>query len=110
MPHRDLDVLEAAQLASERVNSLIDESRRKLLHVAQLRDSVQSIPANIAEGYGKGTPGEIAKSLRTARGESEETIRHLRSNLAAKRITARQYWPLHNLLVVIVKMLDSLLR
>ena len=110
MAHRDLDVLDAAERAADGVIRLIDASPRRLLHVAQMRDSVGSIPANISEGFGKGKDRDRALSLRTARGEAEETISHLSSNYRNDRITARQYWPLHNLLVVIVKMLNSLLN
>ena len=49
------------------------------------------------------------KSLRIARGEAEETIRHLQANYRCGRVQASDYWPLHNLLVVIVKMLNSLI-
>jgi four helix bundle protein len=58
---------------------------------------------------GGGTVGDRTRALRIARGEAEETIKHLRSNFHAQRIMAREYWTLHNLMVVIVKMLDSLI-
>jgi four helix bundle protein len=110
MPYRDLDVLDAAERAADLVNSLIDRSARALLHVSQMRDSVQSIAANIGEGFGRGTGRDRARSLKIARGETEETIRHLSANFRAKRVAAGEYWPIHNLLVVIVKMLTSLVR
>ena len=81
-----------------------------MMHVWQIRDSVQSIGANIAEGFGRGSGADRARLLRIARGEAEESIRHLGANLRAKRITPEDYWPIHNLLVVIVKMLNSLAR
>ena len=111
MPHRDLNMLDASERAVDRVNALIDGSAgRRLLHANQLRNSTQSIPANIAEGFGRGTDGDRARLLRIARGEAEETIRHLNANFRAKRLTADDYWPVHNLLVVIVKMLNSFLN
>jgi four helix bundle protein len=110
VPHRDLNVLDAAERAAEEVNRLIDRSPRRLLHVAQMRDSVQSIGANISEGFGRRAGRDRAHPLEVARGEAEETIRHLSANFRIKRITTRDYWPLHNLLVVIVKMLNSLLN
>ena len=109
MPHRDLDVLDAANKAADGVNRLIDASERRLLHVAQMRDSVQSISANISEGFGRGKGRDRARPLEIARGEAEETIQHLSANYRSNRIVAREYWPLRNLLVVIVKMLNSLL-
>jgi len=109
MAHRDLDVLDAAQRAADGVIRLIDQPKRRLLHVHQMRDSVQSVGANISEGFGRGTGRDRARPLEIARGEAEETIRHLSANFRSKRIDAREYWPLHNLLVVIVKMLNSLM-
>ena len=110
MLHRDLDVLDAANRAADRVNGLIDRMARRLLHASQLRRSVQSISANISEGFGRGTRRDRARSLAIARGEAEETIRHLQANLRAQRLSAADYWPLHNLLVVIVKMLNALIH
>ena len=60
MPPRDLKLLDAAQRAAKMINELIDRSPRgQLLHVSQLRDSVQAIAANISEAFGRG-PGRIA--------------------------------------------------
>ena len=76
MPHRDLDVLDAAERAADAVNRLIGRSARRLLHVSQMRDSVQSIGANISEGVGRRKGRDRDRSLEIARGETEETIRH----------------------------------
>ena len=110
MPNRDLDVLDAARRAADGVNRLIDRQPRKLLYVSQMRKSVQSIGANISEGFGRGKGRDRAHPLEIARGEAEETIQHLATNFRASRIAPGEYWPLHNLLVVIVKMLNSLLN
>jgi len=110
MSHRDLDVLDAAERAADGVNRLIDRSPRRLLHIGQMPDSAQSIGANISEGFGRGRGRDRARSLEIARGEAEETIRHLAANFRIDRIAPRDYWPLHNLLVVIVKMLNSLIH
>ena len=91
------------------VNDLIDRFPRRLLHVAQLRDAVQSIAANIAEAFGRGKGRDRARPLEIARGEAEEAIQHLSANFRSNRIGPGDYWPLRNLLVVIVKMLNSLL-
>ena len=109
MPHRDLNVLDASERVTDQVIALIDRSSgRRLLHVKQMTDSVQSISANIAEGFGRGAGRDRARLLRIARGSAEETIQHLSSNFRSNRISARQYWPIHNRLVVVVKMLTSL--
>jgi four helix bundle protein len=110
MPYRDLNVLDAADQAVDRVNELIDRlPRGQLLHVRQLRDAVQSVAANISEGFGRGTGRDRGRPLEIARGEAEEAIRHLRANFRARRIEPKDYWPLRNLLVVISKMLTSIL-
>ena len=110
VPYRDLDVLDAAERAADGVNKLIDRFPRRLLYVTQMRDSAQSIAANIGEGFGRSSSArDRARALEIARGEAEETIRHLGANFRSKRVTSKDYWPLHNLLTVIVKMLNSLL-
>ena len=108
--HRDLAVLDAADQLADDVNRLIDESPRQLIHTAQLRRSAQSIGANISEGFGRGAGAERNHSLRVARGEAEETIRHLRANFEASRIDQAVFWRLRNLLVTIIKMLTALLK
>jgi four helix bundle protein len=111
MPHRNLNVLDAAEQAAKQVNALIDRSKRPpLLHAKQLRDSAQSVAANIAEGFGRGTGRDRDRPLEIARGESEETICHLKANYEADRISPNDYHPLRNRYVVIVKMLNSLLN
>ena len=109
-PYRDLAVLQASQCAADKVNRLIDGSAgRGLLHVRQLRESTQSITANIAEGFGRGEGDDRARFLRFARGSAEETIAHLSANYRAQRVDAKTYWAIRNVLVVTVKMLDSFL-
>src|SRR5688572_822452 len=111
MSHRDLNVLDAANRAADLVNQLIDKSPRgRLLHVRQMRDSVQSIGANISEGFGRGTGRDRDRSLEIGRGETEETVRHVAANFRARRITAKEYWPIRNRLVVIGKMLTAIIR
>ena len=77
---------------------------------AQLRKAAQSISANISEGFGRGAGPERNHALRVARGEAEETIRHLRANFAANRIEQSVFWRFRNRLVTIIKMLTSLLK
>ena len=108
--HRDLAVLDAADQVADEVNRLIDEAPRRLIHVAQLRDSAQSIAANISEGFGRGKGGERTHALRVARGEAEEAIRHLRANFESARIDETVFWRLRNRLITIVKMITSLLN
>ena len=111
MAHRDLSMLDASERAADRLNELIESPPgRRLLHVNQIRRSVQSVAANIAEGFGRGTEADRARLLRIARGAAEEAIQHLRANYRAKRLSPEAYWSNHNLLVVIVIMLNSFLH
>ena len=107
--HRNLAVLDAADLVADEVNRLIDGGPRRLIHVAQLRKSTQSIAANISEGFGRGRGRERNYALRVARGEAEESIRHLRANAQSERISQSTYWGLRNRLITITRMLTSLL-
>ena len=109
-PSRRVAVQEAADLVLDEVNRVIDSRpRQRLLHVAQLRKAASSVSANIAEGLGRGEGAARNDKYRTARGEAKETISHLRSNFAAKRITSSVYWRLRNRSMTVIKMLDSLL-
>ena len=111
MAHRDLNVLDASERAEDMINELIDcPSGRRLLHTNQMRRSVHAITPNISEGFGRGTGGDRVRLLRIARGEAEETIRHVDSNFRSKRISPNIYWSIRNLLVVIVKMLNALVH
>ena len=111
MPHRDLAVLDAANRAADLIDDLIKRSPRgQLLHVRQMRKAVQSVVANIKEGFGRGTGRDRDRPLEIARGEAEETSGHLATKFRERRIRPPDYWPRHNLLVVIVKMLNGLLN
>jgi hypothetical protein len=45
MPHRNLNVLDAADRAADAVDQLIERFPRRLLHVGQIRNAVQSVGA-----------------------------------------------------------------
>ena len=107
-PHRNLAVGEAAELLAADIVRLSDQTRR-LLHRAQLLRASQSASANIAEGFGRLTIQERNSRLSIARGEVEETIKHLRANLDGKRIARADFWPRYNRAKTIVKMLNSIM-
>jgi four helix bundle protein len=113
MSYRNLRVLAAAEEMVVEVVTLFDRprpARRRLLFKAQTLDSAQSVPANIGEAFGRTTLADRNRVLGIACGEAEETIRHLKANVSANRLDARSYWPLHNRLVTIVKMLKCLMN
>ena len=113
MTFRNLRVLVAAEEMVVAVVALFDErrpGRRRLLFRAQTLASAEAVPANIGEAFGRKTIADRNRVLVIARGEAEETIRHLKTNFTANRLDERSYWPLHNRLVTIVKMLDRLMN
>ncbi len=52
----------------------------------QLRRAVESIPANIAEGYGRGFGADYGRFLRIASASAAEVESHLRVAVATNRI------------------------
>jgi four helix bundle protein len=105
-----LRVMDAARSVVDEINALLDEPGSRILYNDQLRDSAQSIAANLREAYGRRAGRERSQFLRFARGSAEETDEHLRANFRAARLEARRYWPLHNRLMVILRMLTSLIN
>ena len=108
--HRHPAVREAAEAVEDEINRLIDDPRRRLMHVHQLRKSAHAIGAHIREAFGRGPHGGRSHWIRVARGEAEETIGHLCSNVAVKRLDKATYWCLRNRLITITKMPNALER
>ena len=74
-----------------------------------MRNAAESVPANISEARGRSTPRDRSYRCEIARGEAEEAKTHVGSNYRSGRISKAEYFPIHNLLTTIVKMLDSLI-
>jgi four helix bundle protein len=107
--HRNLALLDLAErIAIEAVR--LTTGRSRLLFKRQLLDAAQSVHSNVGEAFGRGTKRDRNRVLFIARGEAEETIRHLRPNKIAGRIDKRSYWRLHDWCVTAVKMIDSIMR
>ena len=107
--HRNLAVQDAAELIVAEVVQLATARRSRLLFRSQLLKSAESVSANIGEAFGRSTDADRNRSLTVARGEAEETIKHLRANHRAKRIEVRAYWRIHNRLVTVTRMISSLM-
>ena len=105
-----LRVLDAARSVVDDVNQLLDAGRPGLIYDIQLRDSAGSIAANIREALGRREGAERNQFFRVARSSAEETDEHLRANFRSGRMPERQFWRLHNRLVTIVRMLNSLMQ
>jgi len=75
-----------------------------------LRESAQSIPANIREGFGRKRGRDRNRFLGYAVSSAEETDEHLHGNWKARRMRERSYWRFHNRIVAIIKMITALMR
>jgi four helix bundle protein len=77
--HRDLIVwqksMDLAVAAYRLTNSFHVDERYGL--TSQIRRSGASIPANIAEGYGRESPGAYARQLKVAQGSLKEFETHV---------------------------------
>ena len=93
----------------DEVNDIADHARRPLIDEEQLRDAAGSIAANIRESNGRRGDGEKRQFFRYALGSAEEADDRMRTNFAARRIESKRYWKVHNRLVVIRKMIESLI-
>ena len=91
MAHRKFDALDADERGAAQLNDLIDSSPpRRLPYVSQMRRSSRSVPRSVRRSVaGKGRACD--HRLELARGETEETIRHLSANYRANRIDAKRY-------------------
>jgi four helix bundle protein len=88
---RRLEDLTVYQLSSELRNLVIELSATGGLSKDwrlrdQIRAAASSVPANIAEGFGRFRPREFARSLRYANGSLKEVLAHTAD------ATARGYW------------------
>ena len=64
----------------------------------QLADSARSVPANIAEGFGRFKPAEIMQFIDYARASLDETESHLRIGVASSYFPAESVGPLIKLI------------
>ena len=99
-------MLDAARMVADDINRLL-QSRPP--NARQIREAAESISANIQEGFGRDAGPDRNQFLRFARGSVEETNDRLRARFAAEDISAAVYWPLHNRLVAIGRMLTNLM-
>ncbi len=75
---------EVAELLPKIRGYAADKAREQLITAAE------SIPANIAEGYGRGYGRDFARFLRIAAASGVEVENHLRTNVKTKRLLQRE--------------------
>jgi four helix bundle protein len=108
--HRDLIVWnKAMDLVVEvyRVSASFPAAERWRL-IDQLSRAVVSVPANIAEGQGRGTSKDFAQFLAIARGSLNETETYLMLAMRLGYLTTHQAEPVLALLTEVSKMLAGL--
>ena len=77
---------------------------------SQIRRSAASVPANIAEGYGRDSPGSYAHHLRIAQGSLKEFETHVLLANHVDLASAEAIKPSMEQAAEIGKMLRSLIR
>ncbi|AIE87864.1 hypothetical protein OP10G_4496 [Fimbriimonas ginsengisoli Gsoil 348] len=77
---------------------------------SQLRRSAVSIPANIAEGYGRGSKASLANFCRIAQGSLFELRTELEVALRTEVASAEELKPLQGMAVELSRMLDGFIR
>ena len=108
--HRDLIVWQKAMdLVVEvyRVSGMFPASERWRL-IDQVSRAVVSVPANIAEGQGRGTSKDLAQFLAIARGSLNETETYLLLAVRLGYVTTEKIERGLSMLTEVSKMLGSL--
>jgi four helix bundle protein len=77
---------------------------------SQIRRSGASIPANIAEGCGRRSDGELTRFLQIARGSASELEYHLLLSRDLKFLAEKEFESLSEKLVEVQRMLTALVQ
>ena len=94
---REMIAWQIAFELEEKVATLIASSaqaRRDVDYRSQLSNASHGVPSNIAEGYGRYRPAEIARFLDIAMGSLNETETRLRNGVILKYFKAEEVGPL----------------
>ena len=110
--YKDLDVWKVAMTLAQESYLLTARFPKDEMYgmSSQIRRAAVSIPANIAEGYGRDQTGSFVQFLRIAQGSARELETHL---ILAERIALvdqEAVAPLQDLCERVSKMLRSLIR
>ena len=110
--YEDLEVWQLAMTLAEQCYQLTAAFPREEIYglSAQIRRAVVSIPANIAEGYGRNQTGNFLNFLRIAQGSVRELETHLLLASRRKVADAEKVAPCREVAVRVSKMLRALIR
>lgn len=108
----DLEVWRKAHLLTLAIYRATDSfpDRERFGVVSQLRRSAASIPANIAEGFGRRTTRELLQSLAIANGSLEETRYFLLLSRDLSYLKPAEYERLRQQFRSVAQMLAALAR
>ncbi|NJR62394.1 MAG: four helix bundle protein [Cyanobacteria bacterium CRU_2_1] len=110
--YRDLEVWQQGMALAEQCYRLTKTFPKEEVYgmVSQIRRAAVSIPANIAEGYGREYRNEYIQFLRIAQGSLKELETHLLLAVRVEFITTQTAQPLLAHCESIGKLLRALLR
>jgi four helix bundle protein len=110
--HRDLIVWQESMNLAVGVYKLAKVFPREELYglTSQVRRASASVPANIAEGYGRESTGSYIQALRIAQGSLKELETHLVLSVRVEVAAEDSVAPLLDNAEVVGKMLRSLIR
>lgn len=117
--YRELHAWAVARELADRIATLAQQRRlaapRRLIE--QVTGASQSVCANIAEGFGRYSPGDFIRFLRIAKGSALEVQQHLHEAQHCGWISADEARELHTLtrrivgsIVPLIKYLETLKR
>ena len=110
--YKDLDVWQVAMTLAQESYLLTARFPKDETYgmAAQIRRAAVSIPANIAEGYGRDQTGSFLQFLRIAQGSARELETHLILAERIQLVGQQAVAPLQELCERVSKMLRSLIR
>ena len=110
--YKDLDVWQVAMTLAQESYLLTTPFPKDEMYgmAAQIRRAAVSIPANIAEGYGRDQTGSFVQFLRIAQGSARELETHLILAERIRLVDQQAVTPLQELCERVSKMLRSLIR
>ena len=110
--YQDLQVWQNWMNLAERAYGLTRQFPKEELFgmTSQIRRAATSIPANIAEGWGRQTTGEFRQFLHNAQGSLRELETHFLLAMRVKLASSEQIQPLLDLCQVIGRQLINLQR
>lgn len=110
--YRDLRVWQDAMTLAEGCYRLTREFPKDELYgmTSQIRRAAASVPANIAEAYGRGNRGEYLQFLRVAQGSLKESETHILLGQRVPLAPTKDFDPVLAQCETVGKMLQGLMR